>query len=87
MHRVFGFKRESWLKHGTKKKKSKMILKNIFKVMNNGGFGKPMESVRSHRDIKLVIIEKWRNYLVSEPNYQTTILFIRKSFSNRNDKY
>ena len=37
--------------------------------MNNSVFGKTMENVRKHRDIKLLIINKRRNYLVSEPNY------------------
>ena len=32
-------------------------------------FGKPMENVRKHRDIKLVTTDKRRNNLVSEPNY------------------
>ena len=31
-----------------------------------------MESVRNHRDIKLVTTEKKRSKLVSEPNYHTT---------------
>ena len=31
-----------------------------------------MENVRRHRNIKLVTIEKRRNYLVSKPNYHTT---------------
>ena len=30
-----------------------------------------MESVRKHRETKLVTIEKIRNYLLSGPNYQT----------------
>ena len=34
-----------------------------------------MENVEEHRDIKLVTIEKRRNYLVSEPNYYTTKFF------------
>ena len=39
--------------------------------MNNSVFGKTMENVRKHRDIKLVKTDKRRNQLVSEPNYHT----------------
>ena len=39
--------------------------------MNNTVFGKTMENVRKHRDIKLVTTDKRRNQLVSEPNYHT----------------
>ena len=34
-----------------------------------------MENVRKQRNIKLVITERRRNYLVSEPNYHTTKFF------------
>ena len=54
--------------------------------MNNAVFGKTMENMRKHRDIKLVTTERRRNYLVSEPNYHTTIFFNRKVISNRNEK-
>ena len=43
--------------------------------MNNAVFGKAMENVRKHRDIKLATAERRRNYLVLEPNYHTTKLF------------
>ena len=46
--------------------------KDFFKLMNNAAFGKTMENVRKHRDIKLVKTDKRRNQLASEPNYHTT---------------
>ena len=49
--------------------------KDFFKLMNNLFFGKTMENVREHRDIKLVTIDKRRNQLVSEPYYHTTKWF------------
>ena len=45
--------------------------------MNNSAFGKTMENVRKHRDIKLVTTEKRRNYLVSEPNCHSTKFFAK----------
>ena len=59
--------------------------KDFFKLMNNSVFGKTMENVRNHRDIKLVTTEERRIKLVSEPNYHTTIIF-RKFVSDRNEK-
>ena len=43
--------------------------------MNNAVFGKTVENVRKHRDIKLVTTDKRRNQLASEPNYHTTKYF------------
>ena len=43
--------------------------------MNTSVFGKAMENVRKHRDIKLVTTDEKRNILVSEPNYHTTKRF------------
>ena len=51
--------------------------KYFFKLMNNPVFGKTMEDMRKHRDIKLVTTER-RNYAVSEPNYHTTKFFKEK---------
>ena len=46
--------------------------------MNNVAFGKTMENVRKHRDIKLVLTERRINYFMSEPNLNT------KKFSTEN---
>ena len=50
--------------------------KDFFKLINNAAFGKTMENVKKHRDIKFITTDKRRNQLVSDSNYHTT-----KSFS------
>ena len=45
--------------------------RDLFKLMNNSVFGKTMENIRKHREIKLVKTDKKRSKLVSEPNYHT----------------
>ena len=40
--------------------------------MNKSVFGKTMENVRNHKDIKIVTTNKRRSILASEPNYQST---------------
>ena len=52
--------------------------------MKNTVFGKTMEKVRKHRDIKLVTTNRIINYLVSEPNYHTMVF--RRFVTNRNEK-
>ena len=42
--------------------------------MNYADFGKSMENVRKHREVKL-FTKNERNYLVSEPNYHNTKFF------------
>ena len=43
--------------------------------MTNSVFGKTMENLRKHRDIKLVTTDEKRSKLISEPNYHTTKRF------------
>ena len=47
-------------------------VKDFFKLMNNSVFGKTVENLRNHRDIKLVATDKQRSILASEPNYHAT---------------
>ena len=77
VHRIIEFNQEEWLKNyidmNTELRKIAKtdFEKDIFKLMNNAVFGKTMENVRKHRDIKLVTTDKKRSKLVSEPNYHT----------------
>ena len=76
VNRRIQFNQIAWLKScidlNIEIKKNKMHFeKDFLKLMNNGVLGKIMEHVRKQRDVKLVTTERKRNYLVSEPNYQT----------------
>ena len=78
VHRVTKLNQKAWPKpYIDMNTKLRQKVKNnfeqyFFKPMNNAVFGKTMENVRKHRNIKLVTKERRRNYLVSEPNYHTT---------------
>ena len=86
IHRIIEFNQEAWLKPyidmntELRKVASNDFEKDFYKLMNNAVFGKTMENVRKHRDIKLVTTNKKRNKLVSEPNYHT-INYISKDLS------
>ena len=77
VHRIIEFNQESWLKAyidmNTELRKAAKndFGKDFFKLVNNAVFGKTMENVRKHRDVKLVPTVKKRSKLVSEPNYHT----------------
>ena len=83
MHRVIQFDQKACLKPYTdmnsklETEAKSNFEKDFFKLLNNSFFGKIMENVRKHRDIKLVTTDKRRNQLASEPNYHTTKYFLK----------
>ena len=85
VHEVIQFKQEAWLKpYIDMNTKLRIEAKDhfgndFFKPMNNGVFGKTMENVRKHREIKLVTTDKRRNQLASEPNLGMSTLGIGKT--------
>ena len=78
VHRIIEFDQEAWLKPyidmntNLRKDAKNDFEKDFFKLMNNSVFGKTMENVRNHRDIKIVTTDKRRSILASEPNYHST---------------
>ena len=77
VQRVIKFNLEAWLKTHIdmnaklRKKAENNFEKIFFKLMSNAIFVKAMENMRKYGDIKLVITDRRKNYLVSKSNYTT----------------
>ena len=76
VHRVVQFKQSAWLKPyiemntRLRKEATNEFEKDFFKLMNNSVFGKTMENIRNHKDMRLVTNEKKYRKLVMKPNFK-----------------
>ena len=81
IHRAIKFDQSAWMKPyidfntqvWTKAKND--FEKDFFKLMNNSVFGKMMENIRKHRNIKLVTTEEKYLCTVMKPNFKSDVQF------------
>ena len=83
VYRVISFRQKAWMEHyiemntELRKQARNEFEKEFFKLLNNSVFGKTMENVRNHTDIKLVVTNGQREKLVSEPNFHNQNNFLK----------
>ena len=81
VHRAIEFYQSAWMKPyidfntQLRTKATNHFEKDFFKLMNNAVFGKMMENIRKHRNIKLVTSRESYLHTVMKPNFKSDILF------------
>ena len=81
VHRVIEFQQSKWMKAyimlntRLRKDAKNEFEKDFFKLMNNSVFGKTMENIRNHKNIKLVTSEKKYKKYVLKPNFKDSRAF------------
>ena len=81
IHRVIEFNQSPWLKtyidFNTQLRTAATndFENDFFKLINNSVFGKTMENIRKHRNIKLVTTEEKYLHTVMKPNFKSGVLF------------
>ena len=80
IHRCIRFRQSPWMKeyieHNTRLRTAARndFEKDFYKLMNNSVFGKTMENIRRHRDIKLVNNKEKYRKTVMKPNFKSGTL-------------
>ena len=86
-HRVIEFQHTNWMKPyimlNTRLRTAAKIEfeKDFFNLMNNSAFGKTMEHIRNHKDMKLVTSEQKYQKYVMKPNFKDGHPFSRYLFA------
>ena len=81
IHRAIEFSQFAWMKPyinfntQLRTKAKNDFEKNFFKLMNNSVFGKTMENIRKHINIKLVTNRELYLKTMMKPNFKSGILF------------
>ena len=91
-NRAIEFKQSAWMKEyidfNTKLRTAAVsdFEEDFYELMNNTGFGKTMENIRKHRNIKLITNREAYLKAVMKPNFKSGVLFGKKPNGMRNGK-
>ena len=87
LHRVIEFQQSRWMKAyimlntRLRKDAKNEFEKDFFKLMNNSVFGKIMENIRNHKNMKLVTNDKKYLKYVMKPNFKDRYPFSKHLFA------